>query len=92
VTRVTRIAKLEAPAGAEVKIVAVAPGLALGHIGRLDIDAALGARAPWRLAAEGDSAPAGGLTTNGMLLTREPGTGAELALGRGPRLGLDSRL
>jgi len=92
VARVTRITQLEAPAGAEVRIVKVAPGVRLGSLGRLGVDAALGERSPWRLAGEGEPPPQGTIWTSGMLLARDRGIGGELTLGRGPRLGTDSRL
>lgn len=92
VARVTRLLELEAPAGAEVRVVAVAAGSALGHGGRLGIDLALGQRPSWRLAAEGEAPPTGTSWAFGMLLGREPGLGTELGLGHGPRLGMDSRL
>ena len=90
--RVTRIANLEAPAGAGVKVVSVTPNLALGYTGRLGIDAALGARSAWRLPTDSAAALPDRTWTSGMLLARDPGIGGDLALGRGPRLGQDSRL
>lgn len=92
VARVTRIARLEAPAGTEVKIVSVASGGRLAYSARLGIDASLGARPPWHLAAEGDAPPRGTSWLGGMLLGRAPGTSAEIALGRSSRLGMDSKL
>jgi phage tail-like protein len=81
--RVARIAQLEAPAGTAVTVQALTPRFGLGTGARLDVDAALGAIAPWRLASEADTASPPGA----LLLTSEPG---EMALGRGPRLGMDS--
>lgn len=83
--RVERIAALEAPAGASVRVVTVAPGFRLGIGARVGITTSLGAHRPWRLPA-GDDPP----RALPMLLTREPRVGAELVVGRGSRLGMDS--
>ncbi len=82
--RVTRIAELEAPAGVAVNVVPVVARYGLGTGGRLGLDAALGAIAPWRLAAEAEVSP----RLVPMLLAGD----RELGLGIGPRLGTDSSL
>jgi phage tail-like protein len=81
--RVTRIAELEAPAGSAVTVVLVGLRFGLGAGGRLGLDAALGAIAPWQLASDDSGPPQFGP----MLLVRDDG---ELGLGLGPRLGMDS--
>jgi phage tail-like protein len=88
--RIERIAAQEAPAGAEVRIVPVAAGFQIGGGARLGISASLGARLPWRLPINGEPPKTG--VAGAMLLAREPATSADLALGRGPRLGMDSKL
>jgi len=85
--RIARIAGEEAPAGAEVRIIPLDPGSLLGGGARLGINASLGAARPWLLPLA-DGRP--GVAP--MLLAREPGAGADLALGQGPRLGMDSKL
>ncbi|WP_437765350.1 phage tail protein [Sorangium sp. So ce281] len=84
--RVQRVAEREAPAGTRVHVLTVAPRAALG-LGRLGLDAALGRRPPFRLPNAGEPAVPGP-----PLLTRGPGERAELALGLGPRLGMDATL
>ncbi|HET7540943.1 MAG TPA: phage tail protein [Polyangiaceae bacterium] len=86
--RIQRLAELEAPAGARVTVARGRARFGLGAGGRLGLDAALGGRAPWRLAGEGDVATSAGA----MLLAREVGMGGDLALGVGPRLGMDASL
>ncbi|WP_394849954.1 phage tail protein [Pendulispora brunnea] len=90
--RIERIARQEAPAGAEVRFVAVRPRFSLGQTGRLNLDAALGRNLPWTLPAEPapDTAPAAPPVA--MLLAREPASGAAIQLGTGLRLGMDSTL
>ncbi|XXY47662.1 phage tail protein [Sorangium sp. So ce269] len=94
--RVQRAAEREAPAGTRVRVLAASPRAAVG-LGRLGLDAALGRRPPFRLPDAGEP-PAPGPALPGPALpglalgARGPGGRAELALGLGPRLGMDSKL
>lgn len=87
--RLQRVAEREAPAGAVVRILSAAssPRVSLGRAGRLDIDAGLGGPAPWRLSGEREEDASGPQSG-----AHEPLMGADLALGIGPRLGMNSRL
>ncbi|WP_437983198.1 phage tail protein [Sorangium sp. So ce117] len=89
IARLRRIAEREAPAGAVVRLITAASGprLAIGRAGRLDVDAMLGRPAPFHLA--GEEAPG---APGPRSVAREPFADADLALGIGPRLGMDSKL
>lgn len=90
IDRIQAIAELEAPAGTLVRVMVARSRARLGQVGRLGLDATLGAHRPWLLASENDGLPKGSSTL--MLLDREPASRADIELGRGARLGMSSKI